>query len=155
MVLTEVSAKGPFKFTYFGIEGAGEKVRLAFVLAGIPFEDVAVDMAAWPEMKKTMKYGQVPKLEIGSEELYQSMAMMKYIALASDSKSLYPIADPLKCVEIDEMLELCQDFQKAWTPCLYSSMRPQIYGYPEDMDKEAKDALTKGIHLTSTRRLTV
>ena len=142
--VSEVSATGPFKFTYFGVEGAGEKVRLAFVLSGIPFEDVAVDRATWAEEKKTMKYGQVPKLQVGDAELFQSMAMMKYIALASDSKSLYPVADPLKCVEIDEMLELCQDFQKAWTPCNYIGSRPHLYGYPADMSKDDKDALGKG-----------
>ena len=147
MVLREVSSKGPFKFRYFDFEGAGEKVRLAFVLAGIPFEDVRLKMSEWPAMKKTMKYGQVPKLEIGEDEdLYQSMAMMKYVALASDSKSLYPIAEPLKCVFIDEMLELCLDFDRAGDPCYFASVKPQIYGYPEDMDKEAKEALAKRLH---------
>ena len=134
---------GPFKFTYFGIEGAGEKVRLAFVLAGIEFEDVGIKFDEWQKLKPTTKYGQVPMLQIGDEEMAQSPAMMKYIALASGK--LYPVSDPAKCVEIDEMMALCADFQAAWAPSIQIGMRPHKFGYAEDMEKDAKDAVLKSL----------
>jgi hypothetical protein len=36
-----------YKLTYFNIAGAAEKVRLAFVLAGIEFEDHRIAFDEW------------------------------------------------------------------------------------------------------------
>lgn len=35
------------KLTYFNVQGAGEKVRLALALGGIPFEDERVPFSKW------------------------------------------------------------------------------------------------------------
>ena len=51
------------KLSYFDIEGTAEPVRLAFILAGIPFEDDRIKFTQWPEFKKTTPYGQVPVLQ--------------------------------------------------------------------------------------------
>jgi len=49
---------GPkYKLTYFNIEGLGEKIRLAFLLNGVEFEDNRVAWKDWPEVKKTVKFG--------------------------------------------------------------------------------------------------
>ena len=48
------------KLTYFDIEGAAEKVRLALVIAGVPFEDDRIEFSKWrgPNgLKNTMPYG--------------------------------------------------------------------------------------------------
>ena len=67
-----------FKLTYFNIQGAAEKVRLAFVLNEIPFEDERINFPQWAERKATSKFGQLPILTIdGGEPIAQSSAMMR------------------------------------------------------------------------------
>ena len=43
-----------FKLTYFDIQGAAEKVRLAFVLSGIPFEDDRINPQNWYILSEIM-----------------------------------------------------------------------------------------------------
>ena len=67
-----------YKLTYFDIKGAAEKVRLAFVLNGIPFEDERLQRAQWLELKPKTKFGQLPLLSInGQEPVAQSDAMLR------------------------------------------------------------------------------
>lgn len=80
-------------FAYFNKQGAAEKVRLAFVLGGITFEDVRVAFPDWPAMKPTALYGKLPLLQIGdAEPMAQGDAMLRYAGrLATDKGvSLYP-----------------------------------------------------------------
>lgn len=73
-----ISNKMSYKLTYFDIQGVAEKVRLAFVLNGIPFEDDRIKGAQWQEMKPNTKYGQLPELTInGGEPIGQSGAMLR------------------------------------------------------------------------------
>jgi|TARA_B100000482_G_C12563197_1_gene280920 glutathione S-transferase len=128
--------------TYFDIKGVAEKVRLAFVLAGVPFDDQRISFSDWAELKATTRYGQLPCLRAGGDELYQSGAMLKYVALAEEER-LYPIADLAKCVHIEEVLGVLDDLARAWRPCVAVVSRPQDYGHPADLDAAAKDALAK------------
>jgi hypothetical protein len=65
------------KLTYFNIQGAAEKVRLAFVLGAVPFDDVRVPFPEWPALKPTTPYGQLPLLTIDDgEPMAQSDAML-------------------------------------------------------------------------------
>ncbi|KAJ8601728.1 hypothetical protein CTAYLR_003207 [Chrysophaeum taylorii] len=133
--ITSVSSAGPFRLVYFDVEAAGEKVRLAFCLAGIPFEDKRVKFEEWETLKPKTKYGQLPILQVGDEELYQSTAMLKYVALAAPESGLYPLSDPVKCVRIDEMMGLIADFQNLWAPCFYVAMYPERLGHAGAVDK--------------------
>ena len=42
----------------------GEECRLALHLAGVDFEDVRINPAAWPAMKEQTPYGGLPVLEL-------------------------------------------------------------------------------------------
>jgi len=125
-------AQPKIKLTYFDIEGAAEKVRLAFVLGGIEWEDDRISFADWGALKPTTKYGQVPLMTIdGGAPIAQSDAMMRYAAALSGG-SLYP-AD--KLLQIEEVVGLAGDLSRTWAPCLYLGMRPHVYGYPEGYNK--------------------
>ena len=43
--------------TYFNIEAAAEKVRLAYVLTGTEFVDDRIEFKDWPARKATTPYG--------------------------------------------------------------------------------------------------
>lgn len=110
---------------YFPFAGAAEKVRLALWLGGIPFDDVRVPFDEWAELKPTTPYGQVPVMSIdGGPYLSQSMAMLRWCG--AQAPALYPAE---KLLEIEETLGLCDDFVRAWAPCLYIGMNPAGYGY--------------------------
>jgi len=120
------------KLSYFDIEGAGEPVRLALVLAGISFEDDRIKFADWPSIKAKTPYGQVPVMLVDGEMKTQSGAMLRWVGSLDPSKSLYP-EDRL--YEVEEAIGVIGDLQRAWGPSFYIGMRPKNFGYPEDFNK--------------------
>jgi len=130
--MTEQTNK-KLKLTYFDIEGAGEPVRLAFILAGIPFEDERVTFPQWADLKTKTPYGQLPLLSIEDEEMKtQSGAMLRYVGSIDPTDTLYPKD---KLYDIEEAIGLVGDMQNSWSPMIYMSMRPKKFGYPEDFAK--------------------
>jgi glutathione S-transferase len=115
------------------IEGAAEQVRLALILAGIPFEDDRVKGPEWAELKPKTPYGQLPVLSIDGGDLKpQTGAQLRYVASIDPTSTLYPKE---KIYEIEECIGLIQDMQRSWTPALYMSMKPSTFGHPEDYAK--------------------
>jgi len=133
--MADSKATGSFpalKLTYFPIAGAAEKVRLAFVLGDVPFEDETVYGEAWAALKPTTPYGQIPLLTIdGGAPITQSDAMLRYAAKLG---GLEP-TDMAMALKVDEALGLVGDLQRAWMPPMYMGMRPTAFGYPEDFSK--------------------
>ena len=126
------------KLTYFNIEGAAEKVRLALKLGGLSFEDERIEMASWQQLKPSTPYGQLPLLSIDDQPpVTQSYGMLRYIGRLTN---LYP-EDPEKALKIDEVCGLQEDFVRALTPSMYIGMRPHLFGYPEDMPEAERKAV--------------
>lgn len=129
--------KPSIKLTYFDLKAApGDKVRLALALSGTEFEDHRVKFDDFKEnIKPRAKYGQLPIMVItttdgGATEIYQSGAMMRWAGTLGDG-SLYPEDDRAR-MKIEEMLGLGDDLARAWTPGLYSGMRPETFGYTKE-----------------------
>ena len=123
------------KLVYFNIEGAAEKARLAFVLAGIEFTDERLSMPSpdWPALKATLPNGQLPVLYIGDKVMCQSGAMCRYAARKGDG-SLYPVANEELCLKIEELIGICEDDGRDFRTCIYMGMRPQVFGYPDGFE---------------------
>lgn len=137
--------KPNIKLSYFKIEGRAEYVRLALAVQGIEFEDERVSFAEWCKLKPSTPYGQLPIMSIdGGKPFGQSKAMFMFASKLGGHK-LYPES---KRMQIDEMLGLCEDIEKAWMPCLYVGMRPQMLGHPADWSEDAKKAVTKRLRET-------
>jgi len=120
------------EITYFNIEGAAEKVRLALTLQSIPFKDNRIGRDEWMALKPNTKFGQLPLMSVdGGEAMAQSGAMLRFAGHLGDG-SLYPAENLLA---IEEAIGLAEDFQRAWMPNLYIGMRPEAYGYPEGFNK--------------------
>jgi glutathione S-transferase len=128
--------------TYFNMEAAAEKVRLALVMTGTPFEDKRVNFEQWMDLKPSAKYGQLPLLTVDGVQMAQSPALLRWVARKFGDGSLYP-QDPDAMFEVESMLALSDDMAKAWGPALYMGMRPNMFGYPEDIKPEDKEALVK------------
>jgi glutathione S-transferase len=120
------------KLTYFDIEGAGEPIRLALVLAGADFEDVRLSFADWPALKPTTPYGQLPIMTVNDGPVRtQSGAMLRWVG-ATLSDSLYPAN---KMMDIEEAVGVFEDLDKAWMPSFYMAMKPANFGQKEGFDK--------------------
>ena len=60
-----VAALGDNRIAFDAPVSRGEECRLALHLAGVDFEDVRINPAAWPAMKEQMPYGRLRSLDIG------------------------------------------------------------------------------------------
>lgn len=140
------------KLTYFNIEAAAEKVRLALVMTGTEFEDNRISFEDWGALKETTPYGQLPLMEVTEDDgsvkkFAQSVAMMRWVARKFDATgTLYP-ADPDAMLDIEEVIGLSDDMVRAWQPALYMGMgRHANYGHPAEWAE--KDETVKKLRET-------
>lgn len=69
--------------------------------------------------------------------------MLRWVGATCGDGSLYPLSDATLLYDIEEVLALCDDLERAWTPALYVAMRPSIYGHPEDWAPAGKAAVVQ------------
>ena len=69
-----------YKLYYFPGRGRAELARLIFAQAGVPYEDVRIEGAKWPEVKPTMPFGQMPVLEVDGTRIAHSIVIARYLA---------------------------------------------------------------------------
>lgn len=70
-----------YKLTYFdAAAGRGEECRLAFFVAGVPFEDMRIKPERWPALKAETPFGALPFLTVeGKGDIAQSNAILRFI----------------------------------------------------------------------------
>lgn len=75
-----------YRLSYFDFSGSrGEDCRLAFVAAGVPFEDRRLKQGEWPTLKANTPFGSLPMLEVeGKPALAHSNAILTYIGQSHD-----------------------------------------------------------------------
>lgn len=119
--------------------------RLAFLLAGINFEDDRIAFESWKDLKPTTPFGQLPIMKLDDDDtmLTQSAAMLRYVGLVDPTKTLYPVADPMAVFAIEEAMGVVADLQKSWGPSLTMPRSPSDYAHPEGyfQTTEGKTAL--------------
>lgn len=97
----------------------------------MPFEDVLLDIDAWPSQKaeflaKGINLGTVPYIELPDGRIIgEHVAAMKYIARRADP-AVYPVEDPEKQLLIDELCDLNQDYRLSRRVPSYADTRLKI-----------------------------
>jgi len=66
--------------TYFTFRGLGEPIRLFFEDQGLAYEDRRVGFEEWPSLSPQMQFRQMPRLQDGDRTLFQSQAILRYLA---------------------------------------------------------------------------
>ena len=104
------------KLIYFDAPvSRGEECRLALHLAGIEFEDVRINAAAWPAMKEEMPYGGLPVLELpGHASLAHSNAIL---VLIGRRHGLHP-ADDFEAARHEGMMQHVEDLRAVVAPTI-------------------------------------
>ncbi|MBS1200192.1 MAG: hypothetical protein H6R27_870 [Proteobacteria bacterium] len=104
------------KLVYFDAPvSRGEECRLALHLAGIDFEDVRIDRAAWSAMKEQTPYGGLPVLELpGKPALAHSNAIL---VLIGRRHGLHP-ADDFEAARHEGMMQHVETLRAVVSPTL-------------------------------------
>ena len=104
------------KLIYFDAPvSRGEECRLALHLAGIDFEDVRINPAAWPAMKEQTPYGSLPVLEWpGKPALAHSNAIL---VLIGRRHGLHP-ADDFEAARHEGMMQHVETLRAVVSPTL-------------------------------------
>ena len=104
------------KLIYFDAAvSRGEECRLALHLAGIDFEDVRVNAAAWSAMKEQTPYGALPVLELpGKPALAHSNAIL---VLIGRRHGLHP-ADDFEAARHEGMMQHVETLRAVVSPTL-------------------------------------
>ena len=93
----------------------GEECRLALHLAGIEFEDVRINGAAWPAMKEQTPYGGLPVLELpGHTPLAHANAIL---VLIGRRHGLHP-ADDFEAARHEGMMQHVEDLRCVVAPTI-------------------------------------
>jgi glutathione S-transferase len=121
------------KLIYFDAPvSRGEECRLALHLAGIDFEDVRINSAAWPAMKDQTPYGGLPVLELpGKPALAHSNAIL---VLIGRRHGLHP-ADDFEAARHEGMMQHVETLRAVVSPTLRME---------EAEKKTAREALVAG-----------
>lgn len=141
LLMRRRSARKKIKLSYLNIEGAGEQVRLALHLAGIPFEDHRFTFSEWAGgIKATTPYGQCPVMVVDDGPMMaMSGAMLNFVASIDPTGSLYP--EDLRSA-IDVAIGLAQDLRRDWSVPLYIGIQPTKFGldegYPQTEEGRAR-----------------
>jgi glutathione S-transferase len=122
------------KLTYFDLPSSrGEECRLALAVAGVDFEDVRIKREAWPALKPTTPFGQLPLFEVeGHPILAQSNAIL---VLIGRRHGLHP-KDDFVAAQHEALMEHVEDLRAQVTPSLRIS--------DEVEKKKTREALASG-----------
>lgn len=122
------------KLTYFDAPiSRGEECRLALHAAGVDFEDVRVAREAWPALKPTTPFGNMPVLEWpGHRPLGHSSAILVLIGRLHD---LHP-SEPFEAARHEALMGHCED--------LRATVGPALRIADEAEKKKAREALATG-----------
>jgi glutathione S-transferase len=134
------------KLYYFDIPGKGEAIRLICQYSNISLEDIRLDGESFMEMKKTLRFGQLPCLEVEGKDgktctITQSAAIMRYIAKMKGG-DLYPAEDPLQAAIIDSIIDQENDLFAGLSVATYK----ERYGFQILVDDPSlNDRVTKSL----------
>jgi glutathione S-transferase len=123
------------------LSGHGHRVKLFLTLLELPFEVVELDMKAGENRKPAYlalnPFGQVPTIQDGDITLFDSNAILVYLAKRYGDASWLP-EDPLGAAAVQRWLSLAAG-QIAYGPC--TARLVTVFGAPHDHDTAKKLAV--------------
>ncbi|KXU82093.1 glutathione S-transferase [Paraburkholderia monticola] len=131
----------PIKLYTTLLSGHGHRVKLFLTLLDLPFEVIELDMQAGenrkPEYLALNPFGQVPTIQDGELTLFDSNAILVYLAKRYGDASWCP-DDPLGAAAVQRWLSLAAG-QIAYGPC--AARLVTVFGAPLDHEQARKIAV--------------
>merc|ERR1719402_250787 len=100
----------PIKLTYFDLRARAEPARIILAYSGQAYEDVRLPAPwdapeNWAAMKKTLAFGQLPKLEWDGAVIYTSLSIARFLARQFGLMGKTSI----QSAQVDEIVDVIQD----------------------------------------------
>merc|ERR1712232_145282 len=92
--------------TYFDIRGRAEPSRLTLEYVGANYTDKRVTFEEWPELKKTLPFGQIPYYQDEDVSIPQSIAILRHLGR---KHNLYG-SNNVEAAQIDVVIDAAGDF---------------------------------------------
>ncbi|CAD5213719.1 unnamed protein product [Bursaphelenchus okinawaensis] len=108
-----------YELVYFDFYFRAEPIRQCLAYGGIKYKDTRVTLSDWPALKKSPKipYGTLPVLYISGKPLCESHTITRYVA---EVTGLDGEGDLLEVARLDQIYELCREFQEATQPYFFA-----------------------------------
>ncbi|MFP4894350.1 glutathione S-transferase family protein [Paraburkholderia sp. EG304] len=131
----------PIKLYTTRLSGHGHRVKLFLSLLDLPFEVIELDMKAGenrkPEYLALNPFGQVPTIQDGELTLFDSNAILVYLAKRYGDASWLP-NDPIGAAAVQRWLSLAAG-QIAYGPC--AARLVTVFGAPLDHERAKQIAV--------------
>jgi len=117
-----MTAKPQLRLRYFPFAGRAGPIRDCLRMGGIPFEDEHIAPEQFRQRRSAgeFPFGGLPVLEVEGEVgklcAAQSNAILRYAGRLS---GLYPDADPLQALKVDEALDMAEEINQLLGPSLH------------------------------------
>jgi len=141
LIMPIVKPTQPIRLYTTLLSGHGHRVKLFLTLLDLPFEVVELDMRAGdnrqPAYLRLNPYGQVPTIEDGEIVLFDSNAILVYLAQRYADPSWLP-QDPIGAAAVQRWLSLAAG-QIAYGPC--AARLVTVFGAPLHLETAQKIAV--------------
>ncbi|WP_417783241.1 glutathione S-transferase family protein [Terasakiella pusilla] len=133
----------PIKLYGLALSGHTHRVRLMLSLLDLPYEKIVVDAAnrahKTPDYLAKHPFGQVPLLDDNGTVLWDSNAILIYLAGAYDAENIWLPKDPLAAAKVQQWLSVAAGpiFNG---PCVARLVK--LFNAPYDPDKAIESAHT-------------
>ncbi|MGO4325975.1 glutathione S-transferase family protein [Cupriavidus sp. 2TAF22] len=138
---TKTKPVAPIRLYTTRLSGHGHRVRLFLTLLDLPFEVTEIDMKAKdnrrPEFLAISPFGQVPAIQDGDTVLYDSNAILVYLARRYGDAAWLP-EDELGAAAVQRWFSLAAG-QIAYGPC--AARLVTVFGAPLDHEAARKIAV--------------
>jgi glutathione S-transferase len=121
-----------YKLTYFDLTGLGEPIRFLLSYGGLDFVDQRVTKEEWVALKSKTPVGQMPLLEVDGKVLYQSLAIVRYLANVVGLVG----KTPLENWEIDAAADTVNDLRVKVATWFFESNESIKATLQESLEKE-------------------
>lgn len=128
----------PIRLHAMRLSGHAHRATLFLSLLGLPFETIEVNLAAGEQKRPAFlamsPFGQVPVIEDGDTVIFDSNAILVYLAKRYGNPSWLP-EDPVGAAHVAQWLSLAAG-QIAHGPCAARLVKQ--FGYPLDYDSAVR-----------------
>lgn len=128
----------PIRLHAMSLSGHAHRATLCLSLLGLPFETVEVNLAAGEQKRPAFlamnPFGQVPVIEDGDTVIFDSNAILVYLAKRYGNPSWLP-EDPVGAAHVAQWLSLAAG-PIAHGPCAARLIK--LFGYPLDYEAAAR-----------------
>lgn len=108
--MSRLTPRKPIKLYRHVLSGHAHRVELLLALLGLPYELIEVDVPGGenrkPEFLKKSPFGQIPVIEDNAVTLYDSNAILVYLATKYDDGTWLP-KDSIIAAKVQQWLSLC------------------------------------------------